>query len=462
MNHSLVNPRLAARMQALSRAAAISVIAVGGLVVLGWLLNIDALKIVLPGSTPMKFNSALCFILAGVALLRLREGSSRLTTVFGAVVALVGILTLLEYSFGWNLGIDQWLVHEAVDATQTVAPGRMSPVTAFNFCLIGMGLLFMTRSTRIAWAQLLALGATLTALLSLVGYLYGAEELYQIGTFIPIALFTGITFVVLSFGILFAYPEHGLAGVILANRAGGLLARRLLPAAIVIPLVIGWLRLKGQEAGLYDTEFGLALFTMSNIILFTVLIFRNARALNRVDGQRSEATEALHQANAQLEAQVEKRTAELRKSEALLQQSEAKFSTAFRASPAAISLASLPDGRWIDVNDALAKMTGYSREELIGHTSAELGLIDEVSRARILEATRVHGKVRDVEIEMRTKSKEVLVVLVSTERIELDGQAFALTIQYDITKLKHAEAALRDRCGARCHHRAWPRGGGQP
>src|SRR5450432_3109225 len=210
MNHSLVNPRLAARMQALSRAAAISVIAVGGFVVLGWLLNIDALKIVLPGSTPMKFDTALCFILAGVAVLRLREGSSRLITVFGAVVALVGILTLLEYVFGWNLGIDQWLVHEAVDAAQTVAPGRMSPITAFNFSVIGISLVFMTRSRRIAWAQFLALGATLTAVLSLVGYLYGAEELYQIGAFIPIALFTSITFAVLSFGIFFAYSERGL------------------------------------------------------------------------------------------------------------------------------------------------------------------------------------------------------------------------------------------------------------
>jgi PAS domain S-box-containing protein len=142
---------------------------------------------------------------------------------------------------------------------------------------------------------------------------------------------------------------------------------------------------------------------------------------------------------------AQKRTqVDLQASEKQLRQSEAKFSTAFRASPAAISIARVSDGRWIEINEALAKMTGYSSEELIGHTSTELGLVDATARAKILEAIQQQGFVRDVEIQLHTKSNQMIDVLVSSEQIELNGQVCALSIQYDITRRKKAEAALRE------------------
>jgi len=152
---------------------------------------------------------------------------------------------------------------------------------------------------------------------------------------------------------------------------------------------------------------------------------------------RAAELEAAHKLT-QIELQhlVTERTEQLR-------QSEEKFAKAFRASPAAISIATLPDGRWIEINEALAKMTGYRTEELIGQTSSELGLVDTVARAKILEAIREHGSVRNVEIQMHTKSKQIVEVLVSVEQIELHGQACVLTIQYDITELKHAEREVR-------------------
>jgi PAS domain S-box-containing protein len=152
---------------------------------------------------------------------------------------------------------------------------------------------------------------------------------------------------------------------------------------------------------------------------------------------RATEAEAAHKVTQiALERLVAERTERLR-------QSEEKFSKAFRASPAAISIATLADGRWIEINEALAKMTGYRTEELIGHTSSELGLVDAVARAKILESIREHGSVRNVEIQMHSKSNEIIDVLVSVEQIELHGRACALTIQYDITELKRAEREVR-------------------
>ena len=149
--------------------------------------------------------------------------------------------------------------------------------------------------------------------------------------------------------------------------------------------------------------------------------------------RRAVELEAKYQATQiELERRVAEQTERLR-------QSEEKFSKAFRASPAAISIASLPDGRWIDVNDTFVKMTGYSREEAIGRTSAELGLVDADERAKILDVIREKGLVRDVEIQMRNKSQALVDVLVSVEEIEINGQPCVLTIQYDITAFKHAE-----------------------
>ncbi len=424
------------RLVAAARYAGVGVLLAGVLVMIGWLLDIEALKSIVPGLATMKFNTALGFALAGSALLLLHRGQRRGAQIGAGVVALIGLLTLAEYVFGTNIGLDEWLVQDTRSTAQY--PGRMSPATALGLCLLGSSLALLARRRWVLLAQTMALVAAFIALLAVIGYLYGVESLYRISTYSSVVLHTALTLLALSFGVLSLYPAQGILTVITSDSAGGLLARRLLPAAVLLPPLLGWVRLLGQEAGLYDTRFGLSLFALSNVVVFSLLVMRTARTLHQVDRERALAVDALQRVNEELERRVEERTQQLR-------ESEAKFSKVFHASPAAISIATLPDGRWIEINEALAKMTGYSSEELIGRTSAELGLVDAGARAKILESIRVQGSVRDVEIQVRTKSKEIVDVLLSVEQMELNGRAYAVTIQVDITNLKRAQAALQAR-----------------
>ena len=220
---------------------------VGFLVLVGWITDIPYLKSVLPSLPTMKPNTAFAFILAGVSLWILqREQTSQSTYRIGqacaAVVALAGMLTLSEYVLDWDLGFDQLLVKEPSGAVRTSHLGRMSPTTALNFFLIGCALLLLKANRGIVLAQYLVLCAGVGSLIALVGYVYGVKPLYSISSaYTSIALHTTLTFLVLCFGILGTHPAHNLMGVVTGENVGAVMARRLLPFAILFPLVGGWL-----------------------------------------------------------------------------------------------------------------------------------------------------------------------------------------------------------------------------
>jgi PAS domain S-box-containing protein len=124
--------------------------------------------------------------------------------------------------------------------------------------------------------------------------------------------------------------------------------------------------------------------------------------------------------------------------------SEEKFSKAFRCSPTVVSISTLEEGRFLEVNEAFERNTGYKREEIIGHTGLELGIwLDSSERETLLGSVRSQGRTRDKEINFRTKSGETVTSLLSVELIELDGKQCLLVVGQDITERKRVEKALR-------------------
>jgi len=135
---------------------------------------------------------------------------------------------------------------------------------------------------------------------------------------------------------------------------------------------------------------------------------------------------------------------EIRRTEEALRFSEEKFAKAFRFSPDAITITTVDEGRYIEVNDSFLRLSEYSREEVIGRTSLELNVwADPADRACLLEPLRRHEPVREMEITFRSKSGRTGPTLVSADRIDLGGQACLLTVCRDLTSQKQKESEVQ-------------------
>ena len=140
-----------------------------------------------------------------------------------------------------------------------------------------------------------------------------------------------------------------------------------------------------------------------------------------------------------LEAQERQRTEEA------LRLSEEKFASAFHASPDPMAIASLKEGRYLEVNDSFLSVFGFAREEIIGHTPDELNSwVNLRERRKIARLMQSKGTVRKEEVRFRTADGSVKTILFSAEQIQMGDRACLLAVANDVTHIKQIEAALEE------------------
>jgi PAS domain S-box-containing protein len=295
--------------QRVARISSGIAILVGCLVLVGWTLNITVLKSGLPGSATMKANTALGFILTGVSLglqsrTRSRAFTTRLASGCAIAVSTIGLLTLCQYLFGWNLGIDQFLFQDTPISPATLYPGRMGNNTALNFVLIGFALWLTGRKIRYstAIAQTATICVIAIALLALVGYAYQVEVFYRFIFYSSsMAIHTALSFLVVASGTLALRPERGLLKTLTQPLIGSLTAQRLILIAIAVPLILGWVVLQGLRNNLYNGAFSVALLVIGLIAILVAVIWKNAHNLNQTERDRKRSDDRLRSSEARLE-----------------------------------------------------------------------------------------------------------------------------------------------------------------
>ncbi len=134
---------------------------------------------------------------------------------------------------------------------------------------------------------------------------------------------------------------------------------------------------------------------------------------------------------------------EQKRLERALRLSEEKFAKAFHSSPVEIAITTFQEGLFLDVNEAFERNSGFTRDEVIGHTPIELGMWDNPDeRAAAIEEIKKHGRLQGRVIRFRTKSGAIRVKRYSAEQIEIGGKQCVLAVSEDITERKRAEEAL--------------------
>lgn len=433
-------------------AAALAVIVGASVLIGGWILGIDRLKSVLPGLVAMKANTAACFVLCGAALWASRSTPERPwvragATAAAALAVLVGTLTLAEYAGRMLVGLDELLSRDVLPPDSRAHPGRMSPLTALGFVMLGVAIITLDCRPRLfRMGQRLAVGSGFIAFLVVVAYAYSIRVdltgiLFQSPT--EMALHTAGLFVLLSIGVTAARVGRGATGIFAQATAGGAVARALLPLAIVGPVVAGAVRLAGERAGYYGTEVGLAIMAVANVVMFSLTVWWTAVHLHKTDRQRHHAEADVRRSNQELEARVRARTAELAASEARYRRLIAESVVAFVVGRA---------GSIRFANAAAARLLSYESEsELIGLPSAERIAPEFRDEVRTRVEARLRGEPGEpmVQLEVLRKDGSRVWVEGTSRIVDWDGEPSTLVAFTDVSERRRREALEQEAAALR-------------
>ena len=254
--------------------------AIGTLVLAGWTFAIEPLKRIGLGSVTMNPATAVAFLLISTGLIvRFRGGRVANTagTILIAAAGLIGVLKLADLILGTHFNIDTSFFASQL-TTGYARPSRIAPNTAGCFVLISAAVLLMGRRSKrdVVALQAMAFVAALIAVFTMVGHLYGVAAFYVVAALHPMALHAAIAFLSLAAFILLETADRGLVARISDRGPAGRSSRALLPAAVIIPVALGWLRQEGETAGLYSQQIGVAVMVMLTMLSMAVLIWHNA------------------------------------------------------------------------------------------------------------------------------------------------------------------------------------------
>jgi signal transduction histidine kinase len=283
----------------LTAACALVTFGIGVAVLAGWTFGVDAMQRLGLGAIHMLPITAVAFVLASVSLWMQRATAretgyqSLVARGLALLVLTIGLVTLVERVVGWNAGIDTLFFHDTLTRLPYQPVGRMATNTAVTFSLAGAALFLLdgqTRRIRLIAHWFSTLGIVIAAL-ALIGHLYGATALFQLDATAAMAVSTACAFFTLSVGILSARPNASWAGRIVSRTGTGMLARRLLLALTIVPVVLGWLFIQAREHTLVSREVGVAILVVVMVSIQLTVLVRAAAIVQRVERAQALALE---------------------------------------------------------------------------------------------------------------------------------------------------------------------------
>ena len=339
-----------------SRIMGFLVASIGASVLLGWALDVPLLKSVHPAFISMKANTALAFVLLGMALAGGGAGAFQrsLARVSGALVALLGAASLIQYEFGVDLHIDGLLFREPAGTLLTKHPGRLSFIAGMGLLLLGVAVLLAVGFRRAArLASSFAAASFGLALVALAGYAYGVSRLYDLAYGTPIALNSAVALLLGSMSVL-TLTHSGIGAVLASRGSGGVLARRLLPFAVTLPVALDLLVQEGVRLRLLDAAYEDAIHGVALSGVLACLILFVARRMESADEGRRRVGRALEASEAHWRSLFENMT------------NGCAYHRLVFEGDAAV------DYVFLEVNSSFEQQTGLRRDVILGRRATEI------------------------------------------------------------------------------------------
>jgi PAS domain S-box-containing protein len=422
----------------------------------GWMFNITFLKSITSHWVPMKVITALSFIFSASVLLLMQIQSTSplkffLSKALTLIIIIVSLITIADYIFLMLKGKEASL-SQIRSLNLFLDPlNRMALLTAFIFLLIGCILFLFSIKSDLAdnIAHMLLFPVSMASYFVPVSYILGAYSIHDIYN-TPVALNTGITFCFLCAAMYIVRPNTWFIKVFTGKSTGGIMAKRLLPGLIALPIIIGWFRIYGEQLGFYESEVGVALVALTYTFCFIFLLWVTARSMNRIDVKRRLYEEALITSYADLELKVQERTAELKNLNenleqivqvrtAELQRSEQNYRLLVDSIPNTSIQLFDPEKRFLIAGGGEIDKSGFDKGTIEGKTLSEAYTPEVVKLFTDLYDKALKGETTTFDHAFGPffYHQEVLPVY------DKEGKVYAgMVISTNITERKKAEEAL--------------------
>jgi PAS domain S-box-containing protein len=415
-------------------------IIIGIVVMAGWVFHIPVFKQIVPGFVFMVFNTAVCFILFSIALLstlypanKYRDALYFTTSCIGT---LIGLITLLQFLFNFNTGLDELFVKDPtpISAAHLYA-GRMAFNTAVTVVLFGAGLLLISSRKHlfVFIGQYLFHAVSIITSVALIGYLFGVSLFHSLLYVSSMATHTAILFFLLSVAASLLNPTVGITSLFTGKQIGNIMARRLFGLTVLLVVICGSVRLQIDRYSMFSSDIGVSLLVICFLLTSLVIIWNTAIWLNGIDLKRSQAEAEVKRMNAELEKRVEERSAEIQKS-------EAKYRSLISQASDAIYLLDL-NGNFIDVNDSMCVMIGYSSDELLKMHVTDIIDRQELKNDPLLSRIELSKQSVIRERRFRRKDGSIFTAEVNVKIFPDNG---VLVMARDISDRKKMETELRE------------------
>jgi len=267
---------------------------IGVLVLVGWGIDNEPLRRFeeIWRMTPITSTT---FLLSGLCLTSMhyaRTGSTvaaRLARILALVIIVISALRILKLSFGWPLISDE-LMFIAHFPPSVPIPARLGVVTASALSALAIAMYLALSGRALVLMQALVIFAATVGFLGLGRFAFGGSSFVR---FTNMSLLTGPGLIALCVGVVCSHPERGLVALLRSDSPGGLLARRLMLPAILLPIGLRWLTLLAEGQNWYDTDAGESVFAAGMAVAFAVVIWIATTLIHRHDVSRREAEQAL-------------------------------------------------------------------------------------------------------------------------------------------------------------------------